>query len=114
MLGAFSLCWFLLKMWPKREKEITWVAILFLLYPGFSQQFISVNNSRHLLPLITFFLSLGWKVQADEKRYWFSTGISLIFSLLSLFSTSYYYGLELIRPAILWKLYYNRYEKTFL
>ena len=114
MFGAFSLRWFLLNMWPNNKKEITWVAILFLLYPGFSQQFISVNNSRHLLPLITFFLSLGWMVQAGEKRYWLSTGISLLFSLLSLFSTEYYYGLELIRPAILWKIYYNRYDKNLL
>lgn len=112
ILGAISFHWFLLKMWPQNKKEVRLVSILFLLYPGFSQQFVSVNISRHLFPLITFFLSLGWMVKAnkDQNGYGFSTIVSLVFSLITALSTEYYYGLELIRPFILGTIYYERSE----
>jgi len=110
LLGALALGWTLKKIWPKHREQITWATILFLIYPGFGQQFVAVNNSRHLFPLITFFLSIGLMVDAvvhatrDKTRYWWSTALAVILSLITMFTTEYYYGLELIRPVILWLL----------
>jgi len=119
LIGAFSLNWCLKKIWPENREQITWVTILFLVYPGFGQQFVAVNNSRHLFPLITFFISIGLMVGAyqNKTRYWGFTSLSVILSLITMFTTEYYYGLELIRPLILWILIRRdepRFSKTIL
>ena len=113
ILGVVSLAWFLRNLWPQNKNKATLVSILFLLYPGFSQQFVSVNNSRHLFPLITFFLSLGWMVKANQKqeRYLLFTCVGLVFSIITMLTTEYYYGLELLRPIILGKMKYKHAKK---
>jgi len=102
--GCLSLWWMLRCIWPKSREQINWTVLLFLVYPGFSQQFVAVNTSRHLLPLGLFFLSIGLMVKAvqNQERYWTFTFTSILVSLISMFTTEYYYGLELIRPVILW------------
>jgi|GEM_PF-72191 len=117
LLGALALGWALKKIWPQHRGQITWSALLFLVYPGFGQQFVAVNTSRHLFPLITFFLSIGLMVNAvnaarNKGRYWLLISQALLLSLISMFTTEYYYGLELIRPVILWLLI-RREEKRF-
>ncbi len=105
-LTGVSLWWMLLKLWPRRSEFAAAVALLFLVYPGFSQQFVAVNNSRHLLPFALFFLSIGWMVKAcrDRTHYWQNTSLALGLSLGGMLISDYYYGLELIRPLILWYL----------
>lgn len=105
-LTGVSLWWMLQTLWPRRREFTIIVTLLFMVYPGFGQQFVAVNNSRHLLPLALFFLSIGWMVKAnrDQTHYWRDTGISLGLSVIGMFITDYYYGLELIRPIILWSL----------
>ncbi len=114
LLGVLTLGWALKNIWPRQRAQITWVALLFLVYPGFGQQFVAVNNSRHLFPLITFFLSIGLMAAAfhNKARYWRFTTLAVILSLITMFTTEYYYGLELIRPLILWLLV-RRDEKRF-
>ncbi len=114
LMGALSLGWALKKIWPKQREQITCATLLFLVYPGFGQQFVAVNNSRHLFPLITFFLSIGLMVVAarSRKSYWGYTALAVTLSLVTMFTTEYYYGLELIRPVIIWLLI-RRDEKRF-
>jgi hypothetical protein len=104
LLGGFALAWALRQIWPQNKTRVTWISLLFIIYPGFVQQFVAVNTSRHLFPLITFFLSLGYMVLAvrHKDRYWRWTTFSLVLSLITMFTTEYYYGLEFIRPVILW------------
>jgi hypothetical protein len=114
LLGAVALAWALRQLWPHRKKQTAWVALLFLVYPGFQQQFVAVNNSRHLFPLISLFLSFGWMVRAvreRERRIPFTLA-ALLASLVTMFTTEYYYGLELIRPLLLWILI-RRDERRF-
>lgn len=113
-LGAVALGWSLSKIWSEKRVQIAWVSLLFLVYPGFGQQFVAVNNSRHLFPLITFFISMGLMTMAieDEGRRWRFTSLAVMLSLVTMFTTEYYYGLELIRPVIIW-LRIRRGEKRF-
>jgi hypothetical protein len=106
LFTGVSLWWMLQTLWPQRRDFAVAVSLLFLVYPGFGQQFVAVNNSRHLLPLAFFFLSVGWMVKAiqDRTHYWRDTIIALGLSLTGMLTTDYYYGLELIRPIILWFL----------
>jgi len=104
ILGSISLAWMLLSLWPKSREQINWVVALFLVYPGFGQQFVAVNTSRHLLPLVTFFISLGFMTRAiqSRNRYWEMTGAALILLIITMLTTEYYYGLEFIRPLLSW------------
>jgi len=99
---ALALWWTLGKIWPNQVRQSAWVAFLFLVYPGFTQQFITLNSSRHILPLAFFFCSLGFMVWAirEKKRYWSFTLFSIFLALITMLSTEYYYGLELIRPLV--------------
>jgi hypothetical protein len=113
-LTGLTLWWALRKVWPRHLERSLWIALIFLVYPGFSQQFVSVNSSRHILPLAVFFLSIGFMVQASRvrERYWLYTAIALVLGAISLLSTDYYYGLELIRPLILWYVAAGSSEKN--
>lgn len=96
------------------SSPVIWISLLFLIYPGFNQQFVAVNNSRHIFPLMTFFLSLGLMLKAVRKRqrFWGYSLSALLLSLVTMFTTEYYYGLEFIRPVLLWLLI-RRDEKRF-
>jgi len=102
--AGLALWWAMVKVWPHRVEKATWIAFIFLVYPGFSQQFISVNSSRHLLAMVLFFLSLGvmaWSLRRQEW-YWQLSFVSLILALIGMLTSEYYYGLELVRPVIIW------------
>jgi hypothetical protein len=103
-LSGLALWWALRKIFPASWEKVVWIAFIFMVYPGFRQQFISINSSRHILPLAIYFFSLGFMVWAlqERRRYWLLTATALLLQALSMLSTEYYYGLELIRPVILW------------
>jgi hypothetical protein len=104
--SALALWWALSKLFPKSFEKTVWIALLFLVYPGFGQQFISINSSRHILPMGFFFLSIGfmiWAIQ-EKRRYWLYTGLALVLSLAAALSTDYFFGLELLRPLIIWMI----------
>ncbi len=96
------------QLWPSQAEKTAWIALIFLLYPGFRQQYISINSSRHILPLALAFLSFGfmlaaWRASPGEKKTGsiLRTLAALVLMALSMLSTEYYYGMELVRPAVL-------------
>ena len=97
--------WALLRaIWPRHPQPAAWTALLFVLYPGFSQQFISVTYSQVFIVLAVFLFSLTsmvWAVRNPE-RFWQWLGLSLLSAGLVLFTVEYFFGLELLRPLILW------------
>jgi len=105
-LSAAILYWALMGLWPKRAVQISWVAILFAVYPGFSQQYISVTYSNGFLVLCLFLFSYSSMIWAFRQSRWFWLWmiISYLSALLSLFIAEYFFGLELLRPVFLWLL----------
>jgi hypothetical protein len=103
-LSVVALWLVLRSLWPKHELQVTWIALLFAVYPGFSQQYISVTYSHAFFMLAVFFLSLGTMIWAIKKPNWFwpLMTISLVTSAWGIFTAEYYFGLELLRPVILW------------
>ncbi|MEW5872692.1 MAG: hypothetical protein AB1894_25760 [Chloroflexota bacterium] len=107
-LTGVALWWTLRRIWPKHPGAVAWMAALFLVYPGFRQQFVSVNSSRHILPLAAYLLSLGCMLSAarqprqPRRRSWLLTLLALGLDLGALLATDYFYGLELLRPIFLW------------
>jgi len=103
-MSSIALWWGLRILWPSRPQLAAWIALLFAVYPGFGQQFISVTYSHVFIILTIFILSLVTMVLAFRKRRWFWPLylLSLLCSAFSLFSVEYFFGLEILRPIILW------------
>jgi hypothetical protein len=91
-------------LWPSRPRQALWASILFAVYPGFSQQWISVIYSEASIILAAFLASLGLMMAALRKKipFWPATIVALMLSIFNLFSTEYFFGLELLRPLLIW------------
>jgi len=101
--GALAVYAALAAMWPSRERMLRWVAILLVVYPGFSQQAISVAYSQHFLTFGLFAVSVLLMIHAVQDRNlrlpFTLAGAGL--ALVQLMSMEYYAGLELLRPLII-------------
>jgi len=99
--------WFcLILLWPGRRREMALAASLFVIYPVFTQQFISVAYSQHWICYLLFAISLaamvkGWR---SPRWYWPLTTVGVSTALLGLMTMEYFAGLELVRPLLLWIL----------
>lgn len=102
--SSLALWWILRVLWPSRPQTAAWIALLFALYPGFGQQFIAVTYSHVFVILTVLFLSMVSMILALRKRSWFwSLYIaSVVGAAYSMFSVEYFFGLELLRPILLW------------
>ncbi|MBN1149192.1 MAG: hypothetical protein JXA78_18170 [Anaerolineales bacterium] len=103
-LCGLGLWWMLLLLWPKRLRQATWVAFLFVVYPGFRQQYISVTYGNGLLVYSMFLFSFVAMILALRRPRWrWPLGLlSIACCAASLFISEYFFGLELMRPLILW------------
>jgi hypothetical protein len=105
---GLALFWALTKIWPKLDKQMLWVSILFTVFPGFKQQPISMIYGNGFILLTSFFLSLGLMIRAMEltsKKKVFAILGSVLLQIFTIFSTEYYAGLELLRILIIWFKY---------
>jgi hypothetical protein len=103
-LSAVALWWALCQAWPKRSIQAAWVALLFLVYPGFGEQSIAITFGHMFLVLTIFFFSLGLMVLAlrRPKHYWLFTILALLGSVVNLFTLEYFFALDLLRPILIW------------
>jgi hypothetical protein len=94
-LGAVTLWAIAQKLFPQREKFAFTLSLLFLLYPGFNQQWVSYLYSHFFIVLFFFLLSILLMLRGK-------TIPALIFSALNLWMLEYFFVLELIRPFVIW------------
>lgn len=103
-LAAVSVWWACRELWPHRHRQVTAIALLFAIYPGFIEQHIAVVYSHYFLIYAVFALSLGAMVRAIRKRNWIWWLISIAASAYCMFSIQYFVGLEIARPLMIWFL----------
>ena len=107
---AAAFWWAFSRLWPNHRRQASWAALLFAIYPVFTQQSISVAYSQHWICYLLFFLSLAamveaWRSQRNHPaRFWLLTTLAMAASLLQLLTMEYFAGLELLRPFLLWIL----------
>ncbi|MFC2054044.1 hypothetical protein ACFLV7_07070, partial [Chloroflexota bacterium] len=103
-LSGLTLWWMLRTLFPRWKMLAAWAAMLFVIYPGFRQQYISVTYSHGFIYMSLFFLSLGLMILAvrEPSRFWPLMIVSVLMSAIVLFTVEYYFGLEMMRPVILW------------
>ncbi len=111
-MSGLSLLWFLRLLFPSQKSVASIASILFILFPSFLQQYISVTYGNLNIYTTAFIASLGLMVLAaqDFSRYWMLGIISLLLSSLVLFTVEYFFGLELLRPIILWMVFATKYS----
>jgi hypothetical protein len=103
-MSGLAFAWMLNILWPRRKRQVVFMTILFLIYPGFQQQYIPITYSQVFVVLTVFFVSLGTMILAYQKRrrFWPLILFSILSSALCMFTVEYYVGLELLRPLFLW------------
>ena len=97
--------WSFSKVWPAHKREILLVALFFLVFPGYGQQWVSfTHTNQELLPLLFYLLSVGVMGEAYRRpaRFWPLTLLALALEFAGLFTTEYFFGLEVLRPFIFW------------
>lgn len=97
--------WVLLKrVWPAQNANVLWVTFLFALYPAYLQQWVAFTHvNQELIPLMFLLASFIVTVHALRNQLssmrW--TAAALILQFLGLFTTEYFFGLEVLRVFFL-------------
>ena len=94
-LGAVAVWAIVRELWKDKPRFALSVALLFLLYPGFNQQWGSYLYS-HFFIVIFFYL---YSIYLSLKR---KTIPALIFSALNLWMMEYFFPLEFVRIGFIW------------
>lgn len=94
-LGAVTLWAIAKQLFPQRGKFAITLSLLFLLYPGFNQQWGSYLYSHFFIVLFFFLYSIYLMLRGR-------TIPALIFSALNLWMMEYFFVLELVRPFVIW------------
>ena len=102
-LGAVIVFAIVEKLWRGKPRLALGVALLFLVYPGFTQQWSAFLYSHFFIVLFFFLFSylLLLRAMAEPNRYWRLTAFGLVFSALNLWMMEYFYVLELMRVGVI-------------
>jgi hypothetical protein len=109
-LSAVILWLLLREIWSKPKYIAIWVSIIFLVYPGFHQQSISVIYSNFFIVLDCLLLSLYFNIKAvrqsggskPNRKVFLWHLIALFLSLFNLLTLEYFFALDLLRPLLIW------------
>jgi len=99
------LVWLIIKnTWKNKSVQAIWVAALFLIYPAFFQQQVSVAYSQHWTSFLLYFLSFYLMILSIQKPRFQALFItlSIISMSLELIIIEYFVGLELLRLPIIY------------
>jgi hypothetical protein len=93
--------WLTLRLiWPSQKLNSLWVVLLFTVYPGYQQQWVAFTHiNQELIPLLWLIASFGvtaWALR-NERHKKSLTILALVLQTMGLFSTEYFFGLEIFR-----------------
>ncbi len=87
-------------IWHSQKLNSLWVVLLFTVYPGYQQQWVSFTHvNQELIPLLWLVASFGVTAWVLRSEYYKKqlTILALVLQALGLFSTEYFFGLEILR-----------------
>ncbi|MDP1715451.1 MAG: hypothetical protein Q8L41_11975 [Anaerolineales bacterium] len=118
LLGGLSFLWILRMVWPGKNRMTLWMAILFLLYPGFLSQPNAIDYLSHLAGLAAGMLSIGLTLQAVQSNTWKRKALFYLASILLgwfyLGQIEWYIGLEFFRFACIFLLAFRLNETIWV
>lgn len=93
--------WYVLRLiWPSQKQNLMWVVLLFTVYPGYQQQWVSLTHvNQEIIPLTWLIASFGLTAFAirNERHRKGLTILAIVLQAMGLFSTEYFFGLEILR-----------------
>ena len=103
-LISLMVFFFIHQVWPQNKSRALWIALVFLVFPGFFLQFNSVTFVVGFLVLASFFLSFYLTIHAVKhpirsKLYHI---LAILLSAINLISIEYFYMIELLRVIFIW------------
>lgn len=88
-------------LWPSRQTASTFMALLFLIYPGFLSQTNAIDYQSHLAGLAAALLSLALTIRAclaeGRAAKWWRHTLSILLGWFYLGQMEWYIGFEAIR-----------------
>jgi len=80
------------------------MTLFIVLYPGFMEHSIVITYGHFSLVFLFFFLSLALMLFGERypRYYWPALIGGVLCSAINLFTLEYYFGIELLRPLLLW------------
>ena len=109
-----SVFGFINRVFPDNRKENKFLILLFTVFPGFTQQWISVIYSHAFLIFALYFFSLSLFIeQVDHEEYhWTKLILPASLSVLCLLASEYMAGMEVLRPLIIYKIISRKYSEN--
>jgi len=103
-LAAVALWWVFHLMWPQKLRAVFFMTLFIVLYPGFMEHSIVITYGHFSLIFTFFFLSIALMLLGERRPryYWPALIGGVLFSAINLFTLEYYFGIELLRPLLLW------------
>jgi len=106
------------RLFPKLEKLWLWATVLFAVYPGFKFHWFSIMFSIFYGFFVFVLLSYLFMSHAIENRnkpqsYASWTLLGVLFLALGIFPQEYFFGLEIIRPIVLWAIHARNHPKKW-
>jgi hypothetical protein len=102
---ACTVLWAAMRgLWPRKPVQTIAIAILFMIYPGFRQSFIAITYGNAFIVLAIYLASWAlmiWSVRRP-RWFWLLYVSSIALALYSVFTAEHFFGLELLRPVMLW------------
>ena len=104
---TLSAWWMFKSIWPKAKWQTLTAALLFLVFPGYSQHWVAYTHiNQEWIPFLFYILSFGFTAKAfrtseKSKRY---TWLALVFLVFGVFPTEYFATQEPLRFLFLWAL----------
>jgi hypothetical protein len=100
------LAWFTFRqVWPQHMRQALVAALLFLVFPGYSQHWVAFTHiNQEWIPFLFYLLSFGFTARAlrTPRNFTFNTVWALLFLVLGVFPTEYFVGLEPLRFLFIW------------
>lgn len=99
------------QIWPRHKRHVFVAALLFLVYPGYSQHWVAFTHiNQEWISLICLLLSFGFAGRSlrEPERFRSSTALALVFLALGIFPTEYFLGLGLLHLPLIWSVIRQR------
>ena len=115
--------WFALnQIFPRYKFQTLIASLLFLIFPGYSQNWVAFTHiNQEWIPFIFYLLSFGFTARAlrNSQKKTVYTIIALLLLITGLFPTEYFFGLEPLRFLFIWVIvseetngFWNRFIQT--
>ncbi len=97
---ALSAWWTFKAIWPHAKWQTLTAALLFLVFPGYSQHWVAYTHiNQEWIPFLFYILSFGFTAQAlrQPEKFKRNTIFALLFLISGLFPTEYFATQEPLR-----------------